>query len=344
MKSRIQRLKAEYSQIILRQPFILSIRSATHANIIRWTLTTEAGESFPGESVPVQYVTGETPESVLELAPKLDAMVRGEQIGDWLAISRGMERAFPEHPAARAGVEIALLNAFAAKAGISAQTLLGAAKAEVETDITISRLPNALEVACEAYNDDFRIFKLKVGGGSVEEDLDRIAGIANALPDARFRLDANQSLTVRSTMDLLDSLQHAGIEIELMEQPVPKEDIRALDEVSRLTAVPIIADEGCRNAREAYRLFAETNVQGVNIKLMKSGILGALDTIAIAKAANRKLMIGCMLEGEIGMAASVALACGSGMFDYIDLDGHLLVDYGHRTSLFRANGPKLSTW
>jgi L-alanine-DL-glutamate epimerase-like enolase superfamily enzyme len=65
--------------------------------------------------------------------------------------------------------------------------------------------------------------------------------------------------------------------------------------------------------------------------------------IAIAKSAGRKLMIGCMLEGETGMAASVALACGSGAFDFVDLDGHLLVDLAHPVRLFQSEGPMLKS-
>jgi L-alanine-DL-glutamate epimerase-like enolase superfamily enzyme len=175
----------------------------------------------------------------------------------------------------------------------------------------------------------------------MQEDEDRILGIARALPEAIFRLDANQSLTVKQTLELTDILLQNGITIELIEQPVLKEDLAALDEISRLSSVPIIADEACRNPREAFRLFAETAVQGVNVKLMKSGIKGALEIIEIAKAANRKLMIGCMLESEIGMAANVALACGTGAFDYIDLDGHLLLDLAEPITLFHVDGPRL---
>ena len=83
-------------------------------------------------------------------------------------------------------------------------------------------------------------------------------------------------------------------------------------------------------------------MQGLNVKLMKSGIKGALEIISIAKAAGRKLMIGCMLESEIGMVANVALACGTGSFDYVDLDGHLLIDFSEPITSFVAHGPRLS--
>ena len=343
MKRRIESIRAEYFQIPLKNPFILSIRSANHANVIRWRLRTEDGREFPGESVPVQYVTGETPETALAAVPKIDALLHGALIEDLPYLIHEMERALPNDIAARAGVEIALYNAFTAETGIPLEKLLGGENVTLETDLTIARIPNALEVAREAWQEGFRIFKMKVGGGPMEEDLDRILSIAEEFPEAVFRLDANQSLTPRSTVKLAEALLRNDITVELIEQPVPKEDLAALDEVVRICIIPIIADEACRTPAEAYRIFSETAVQGVNVKLMKSGIGGALDIIRIAKAAGRRLMIGCMLESEIGMAASVALACGTGAFDYIDLDGHLLLDLKEPISLFSAEGPRIST-
>jgi L-alanine-DL-glutamate epimerase-like enolase superfamily enzyme len=338
---RIQSLTAEYFKLPLKNPFVLSIRSATYANVIRWQLKMDDGAIFLGESVPVQYVTGETPDSVLATVPKLEGLLYGCAVEDLWALITEMSRQFPADVAARAGVEIALYSALANQMDIPVYKLLGGQHDVVETDLTIARIPNALEVAEEASRQGFRILKMKVGGGAMEEDIDRIGGIAAVLPNAVFRLDANQSLTVEETMKLAYTLLENGIQLELIEQPVPKEDITALDEISRISPVPIIADEACCNAQDAFRLFAETAVQGVNVKLMKSGIVGALDIIRVAKAAGKKLMIGCMLESEIGMAAGVALACGTGAFDYVDLDGHLLLDMAEPITLFHAHGPKL---
>jgi L-alanine-DL-glutamate epimerase-like enolase superfamily enzyme len=60
-----------------------------------------------------------------------------------------------------------------------------------------------------------------------------------------------------------------------------------------------------------------------NIKLMKSGIVEALDIAAVARSANMKLMIGCMLETRLALGCSVHFAAGLGGFDYVDLDPHI---------------------
>src|SRR5262249_4558840 len=99
-----------------------------------------------------------------------------------------------------------------------------------------------------------------------------------------------------------------------------------------------------KSPADAVRLVQETQVQGINIKLMKSGINGALDIIAIARAAGRELMIGCMLESRRGIAASLALACGTGAFDYVDLDSHLLLNEEGENPYFRQEGPALKVF
>jgi len=66
-------------------------------------------------------------------------------------------------------------------------------------------------------------------------------------------------------------------------------------------------------------------VDGINVKLMKSGIGGALEIIALCRAAGRKLMLGCMLETGLGIAAAAQIAAGTGAFDFLDLDSHRLL-------------------
>src|SRR5205085_9989518 len=90
---------------------------------------------------------------------------------------------------------------------------------------------------------------------------------------------------------------------------------------------------------DALRIVKETRIQGINVKLMKSGISGALDIIAIAKAGGRRLMIGCMLETRRGINASLAVACGTGVFDFVDLDSHLLLSEADQEFYFTQGGP-----
>ncbi|MDA0365187.1 MAG: dipeptide epimerase, partial [Chloroflexi bacterium] len=63
----------------------------------------------------------------------------------------------------------------------------------------------------------------------------------------------------------------------------------------------------------------------INIKLAKSGVVGALEIAAIARACGLGLMIGGMVETRIGMDFAAHVAAGLGGFDFIDLDTALLL-------------------
>ena len=109
--------------------------------------------------------------------------------------------------------------------------------------------------------------------------------------------------------------------IELVEQPVHPEDIEGLRAVSRVSRIPIVADESCRTSADILRLAGAVDV--VNIKLAKCGSLReAIRMVHSTRAAGMQVMLGCMIESTLGVAAAVQLAP---LVDYVDLDGAALL-------------------
>ncbi|MBA2511654.1 MAG: dipeptide epimerase, partial [Rubrobacteraceae bacterium] len=85
--------------------------------------------------------------------------------------------------------------------------------------------------------------------------------------------------------------------------------------------VPVMADEAAVDARDVPKLAG--CVSGVNVKLAKcGGIRGALEMVHAARAHGMKLMLGCMVETSLGISAAAHL---SGLFDFVDLDGAMLL-------------------
>src|SRR5206468_8577908 len=82
----------------------------------------------------------------------------------------------------------------------------------------------------------------------------------------------------------------------------------------------------------------------INIKIMKSGLLAALDIAAYARAAGLRLMIGGMVETRIAMGCSFGLVLGRGGFDLLDLDTPLLLATDPVKGGYRYEGPKLQPW
>jgi L-alanine-DL-glutamate epimerase-like enolase superfamily enzyme len=111
--------------------------------------------------------------------------------------------------------------------------------------------------------------------------------------------------------------------------------------VTRRSPVPVIADEAVVDARDALRVAATGAAHGINIKVAKAGLLGALQIIAVAQAGGLKLMLGCMLESLLGIGAALHLACGTGAFDYLDLDAHTLIGLEPQGLPFAQDGDRL---
>jgi L-alanine-DL-glutamate epimerase-like enolase superfamily enzyme len=201
-------------------------------------------------------------------------------------------------------------------------------KEQLVTDITISLVTpeQAEQAARSAFEDGFQTLKMKVGSADgPEADLERIAAVMRAAPGARLRLDANQAFSPDDAIDFSKKAVAICSKIELMEQPVSKEDFFGLRYVRERSPLPIFADESVQTPAQAKRLIELDAVDGINVKLMKSGILGLLDIATLCRLAGVKLMIGCMLESRLSLSAAVIIAAGTGCFDYIDLDAHRLL-------------------
>src|SRR6185369_16593383 len=121
-------------------------------------------------------------------------------------------------------------------------------------------------------------------------------------------------------------LKREQIAITFLEQPFRKHDLRAMRVFRQRTHIPLFADEAVLSAADAVRLFESEAADGINIKVAKSGLLGALDIIHIAQRFKKRLAIGCIEESKLGLAASVHLACGTGAFEWADLDSVFLLE------------------
>lgn len=162
----------------------------------------------------------------------------------------------------------------------------------------------------------YRILKIKVG---TPQDEAILAMLRDEAPDATIRVDANTAWTLDEAIAKLPMLE--AYRIELIEQPLPPDDLEGLARLTRVSPIPIIADESCKTADDVKKL--NGCVHGVNIKLAKCGSLD--EGMRIASAARKygmQVMVGCMIESTLGIAAALQLAP---LCDYVDLDGAALL-------------------
>ncbi len=320
-------MRAEHTPIPLTSPFESAKRRSTVADNVRVRLALAGGAAGYGEASPAEYVTGETSTSVLAAVASAAELLKGQDAARVERWSGLLGEALAHAPTARSAVEMALLDALTRSRGLPLWIYFGGATTEVRSDltVTIGTTDQCRAIAAAAAARGFRSLKIKVGSPDPELDFERVRAVAQAAPGAGVRLDANQGFAPDQALAFVRRCLDAGIAVELIEQPVPAADWEALAAVTRRCPVPVIADEAVIDARAALRVAGSGAAHGVNIKVAKAGLLGALQIIAIARAGGLKLMLGCMMESLLGIGASLHLACGTGAFDYLDLDAHTLI-------------------
>ena len=182
------------------------------------------------------------------------------------------------------------------------------------TDYTIGidTLGNMLKKIDE---NPWPVYKIKLG---TPEDIKIIRAIREKTK-ARIRVDANAGWSMADALQLIVHLKE--LDVELIEQPLHKDDWESMKTLYNKSEVPLIADESCvaENDVEKCRGY----FHGINIKLTKcGGITPALRMIKNARIFNLQVMIGCMNETTIGSAAIAHLLPSA---DYADVDGPLLL-------------------
>ena len=182
------------------------------------------------------------------------------------------------------------------------------------TDYTIG-IDNQEMMVKKMTEKPWPIYKIKVG---FDGDVEMVAALRKHTA-AAFRVDANAAWSITEAMHKIPLLKELGV--ELIEQPLAKDDWDGMKTLFANAVLPLFADEAC--AKEEDVLMCHNHFHGVNIKLTKcSGITPAKRMIDKARQLGLQIMIGCMNESSVGTAAIAQLAP---LVDYVDMDGPLLL-------------------
>ena len=231
-------------------------------------------------------------------------------IGEWIG---------DDGPApARCALDLALHDRIARQQNVPLYELLGVPKpTSLTTAFTISIDEPAEMARLAAQVPEYPIIKLKLGS---DDDVARVAAVRAARPDVRLYVDANAGWSPEEAVAHIQAL--APYRLELIEQPVAKDDMAGLGYVQAHTDVPIVADESVQSMDDIEQL-AALGVKGISLKLMKvGGLAPALHMLRRARELGLRVMLGCMVETSLGVTAMAHLAAGA---DWVDLDAPLLI-------------------
>ena len=323
---RITDIRLAKLSVPLRVPFKTALRTVNSVEDVIVEIHTDTGLVGYGEAPPTGAITGDTTGAILgALRDHIIPSLIGQEIDALEPLMKRLDKAVVHNTSAKAAVDIALYDLYGQMLGAPVYKLLGASRKSITTDITISVNPpeEMARDALVAIGRGYDTLKIKVG---IDPALDvaRLAAVREAVGrDVRLRIDANQAWTPKQAVMLLNQMQERGLDIELVEQPVPGRDFEGLRYVTERSYVPVMADESVFSAEDAMKIMRAADL--INIKLMKcGGIHNALKIASAAEVYGVECMIGCMLEAKVSVNAAVHLACAKSVITKVDLDGPVL--------------------
>ena len=325
MMGKIKSVKFRANRFEYVKPFHITNNVSYNTENIEVIVELDNGIIGYGEASPSFRVNGEKVPAMLVFESIVNEMIIGMDVRNYRKIFDVTDKLFGV-PSIKAAVQYAVLDVFSEEIGVPVYQILGGAKTKIETDYTISigSLEERVEDAKQIVERGHRIIKIKIGE-NLEEDIRSMIAIHEVSKGCKYIVDANTGYTPKEAVKFVTEIYRAGIDINVFEQPVARDDIDGLKYVRWNSPFPVAADESARTKYDVMRLIKEEAVDYVNIKLMKSGISDALAIVEMVKSANLRLMIGCMAESSLGVNQSVHFALGTGAFDFHDLDSPLML-------------------
>jgi len=225
-------------------------------------------------------------------------------------------------PAALCAFDLAFHDLLGVVAGMPLYRILGGYRNKILTSATVflGTVQESIEQAQMRASQGFRMLKIK-GGLDPEEDVRRVQAIHRTLPDLILRLDADGGYTVEQALDVTRAL---GNYLEMIEQPTPATDLNGLRQVTRHSPVPVLADQSVLGPASALEIATHRYADGLSIKVATCGGLRcARQMDAIARVSHLSIMVSCVVEPALMIAAGLSFALSSPGIAYADLDGYL---------------------
>ena len=304
-------LTARIATLRLAETFTIARSSQDSADVV-WVELEHEGVTGYGEAAPIDRYE-ETAESALAYLEE----IAGSLGDDAFALEEILGRLPRREFAAQAALDGALHDLCGKLLGVPVFRLLGLPRSGPPTSWTLGLGdPDATARKAEAASGRFKRLKLKLGGGD-GIDVERVRAV-RAVTDVPLQVDVNEYWSLDEALEALPQLAELGV--EYCEQPLRAHDEGGAELKSR-SPIPIYVDEDCHTLADVAA--CAERAHGINIKLAKSG--GIREGVRMAHAARALglgVMLGCMVESGLGIAAGAAMAR---LCDHVDLDGNLML-------------------
>lgn len=320
-------MTARIVELPLAETFTISRESQDVAELVEVAVAHD-GQTGYGEAAPIERYA----ESAASALAYVEA--NGASLGDDpFALEETLARLPREQFAARAALDAALHDLQGKLTGLPVWKLYGLPRSGPPTSWTIwLGDPDDMARRAEKVAGRFRRLKLKLGGRD-GLDVERVEAVSR-VADVPLQVDVNEYWSLEEALDAIPRLARLGV--QYVEQPLEAGDEDG-PELKRRSELPIYVDEDCHTLGDVARC-AERG-HGINIKLAKSGgIREAVKMAHAARALGLGVMLGCMVESGLGIAAGAQIAS---LCDHVDLDGNILLAQDPWRGLALVNGVQL---
>lgn len=320
-------MQIEVNTFTVNKRFPLTIARGTTAQTTNvWVKISQDGIEGWGEASPFSVGAGGQSTQIIK-----DAL---QQVAPMLQAYNPLQRSLIEQvlnkaqvpSSVKAALDVAMYDWLGKYVKLPLWQLWGLDKnAIVPTSVTIGiNTPQGAKARARDWLQftDVRIFKVKLGNpDGIAADQKMLIAVREEAPNLELYVDANGGWSLSDAVQMCIFLADLGV--KYVEQPLPRGQEKSLPELKQHSPLPIFVDESCFTSADIPHL--ADCVDGVNIKLMKSGGLSeAMRMVHTARAFGLQVMFGCYSDSTLANTAAAQLAP---LADYLDLDSHLnLID------------------
>ncbi|HNR08322.1 MAG TPA: dipeptide epimerase [Saprospiraceae bacterium] len=325
--SRIRKITLYPFDIRLKQPFVISLETITHARNVLVHIQCEDPDLYGwGEASPYQTIQGETRDTQLMIGKGIAKLLVGQDTKEHELNARRINQSLAFNYCIKSAFDMALYDILARLEGRPLYQYLNGKRKILRTDMTVGiAKPEEMAPSARAYIEQgFTEIKIKLGKDP-DEDIERMVRVREAAgPRIKLRIDANQGWDPSSALRVLQAIQ--PLDLEHCEQPVAAKNLTGMQAVNRASPIPIMADESLFDAYDASTLIRMQACSQFNIKLGKSGgIREALKILDLAEEAGIACQVGCFSESRLGITALCHLAMARDSIVYYDMDSPLML-------------------
>lgn len=299
--------------IPLAKPVQMSHVTITRSHNVLVRVTTDDGLIGWGEGVEAIDLTGENQGRIQAAIDAFGTDLIGQdplrRTGHWLALRRRVY----ENTTAIGALDIALHDLAGKALGLPVFQLIGGGLRDHVPALTLigsGRPADDLETFQARYEAGYRWFKVKLGVGDLNAEVDTIRALAGAAPDIVLCGDVNGGWSEQQSLRFLRAIE--GVSIRYIEQPTRSR--RALLRVAEQSPISICADESAHSLEDIAG-FKDSAIAGVSLKLIKlAGITGVMRGSTVCDVAGLHInLAGKVAESSVAAAAN--LHCAAAISD-----------------------------